>query len=180
MRFGKRRDKQAPEGDGVVEAPPAPDSVTQDWTALGHDPGQPAEDSMPPPEQAAARQPEPVTGPEPVVAEAEAFVEGEAVELPYEAPVVEESPEPEPDPAAPMYEAPIYPHPIDPEPVVSVAASTPHHEPGLIPGVTEIRPASGGAWPEPAFDLAERPEILVGAAFGGGILLALILRRLGN
>lgn len=186
MKFGKRRDKQAPEGDGVVEAPPAPDSVTQDWTALGHDPGQPAEPSMPPPEQDAAPQPEPVAEPEPVAAEAEAVVEGEAVELPYEAPAVAQAPEPEPDPepapepAAPVYEAPIYPHPIDPDPVASVAASTPHHEPGLIPGETDLRPASGGAWPEPAFDLAERPEILVGAAFGGGILFALILRRLGH
>lgn len=27
---------------------------------------------------------------------------------------------------------------------------------------------------------AERPELLVGAAFAGGLLLALILKRLGN
>jgi hypothetical protein len=36
----------------------------------------------------------------------------------------------------------------------------------------------GGA--DPLAQLAERPEVLVGAAFAGGVITALILRRLGG
>jgi hypothetical protein len=155
MKFAKRRGKQAPEGDSAAEAAPVTDGATAAWAAAGQA-GYAATDQA----EAAPATPE--------------VVEGEAVELPYEAPA-------EPVPAAPAaaYEppAPVYtpppPHPVEPNPAARLADSTPHHEPG-------IRPGAGGAWPEPAFDLAERPEILVGAAFGGGILLALILRRLGH
>jgi len=176
MRFGKRRNKEAPEGEGSVEAPPAPDQATEDW--LTTQPGVDGQESlsMPPPEGVRVS---PVVGSEPEPPpEADAVVEGEAVELPYEPPVAAE-PAVEPMPAyePPAYDPPAYyppaPHPVEPEPAARLAASTPRHEPG-------IRPASGGAWPDPAFDLAERPEILVGAAFGGGVLLALILRRLGH
>ncbi|MDQ3678672.1 MAG: hypothetical protein M3401_18045 [Actinomycetota bacterium] len=172
MRFGKRRGKEGPDGDAAVEAPPAPDSVSEDWFAPGHDARQP-DHRTPPPDQAAAA-PEPLYDPEPLAPEPEAVVEGEAVELPYEPPIAEE---PAPEPVAAMPDTPVYeppaPHPVEPAPAVRLADSTPHHEPGVNPG-------SRGAWPEPAFDLADRPEILVSAAFGGGILLALILRRLGN
>jgi len=174
MKFGKRRDKETPVGEAAVEAPAAPDSATQDWPAPGHG----EDDSMPPPDPSAALAPEPVVESEPAAAaEAEAVFEGEAVELPYEPPVPEEPP---PSPVAPaaVYQAPAHEPPsshlVESEPRVALADSTPHHEPGINPG------SKGGAWPEPAFDLAERPEILVGAAFGGGLLLALILRRLGH
>jgi hypothetical protein len=41
--------------------------------------------------------------------------------------------------------------------------------------------AGGGSVPERAAAIAnERPEVAVGAAFGGGLLLALILKRLGS
>lgn len=160
MKFGKRRGRQAPEGDSAADAAREADDATTDWPSA--DP------------QADYAAPEPVVEADPVGSDP--VVEGEAVELPYEAPVM-----PDPVPAAPTaaYEppAPVYtppaPHPVEPDPAARLADSTPHHEPGINPG-------RGGAWPEPAFDLAERPEILVGAAFGGGIILALILRRLGN
>jgi hypothetical protein len=192
MRFGKRRDKNGLEGDGAPDAAPGAAQVTEDWPAPDAADG--AVHSMAPPESDAppASAPESVVEPEPVEAEAEAepVFEGEAVELPYD-PAAASEPEPAYD--APAYEAPAYeqvhdpapayaevpayeppaPHPIEPDPVARLADSTPHHEPG-------VNPARGGAWPEPAFDLAERPEILVGAAFGGGLLLALIIRRLGH
>jgi hypothetical protein len=42
-------------------------------------------------------------------------------------------------------------------------------------------PAAGGSVPERAAQVAnERPELAVGAAFGGGLLLALILKRLAR
>jgi hypothetical protein len=42
-------------------------------------------------------------------------------------------------------------------------------------------PGTSPSWPEPVLALAnEKPEVVVGAAFAGGFLLAMILRRLGN
>ncbi len=42
-------------------------------------------------------------------------------------------------------------------------------------------PGTSPSWPEPVAAIAaERPEVVVGAAFAGGLLLAMILRRLGN
>jgi hypothetical protein len=87
-------------------------------------------------------------------------VEGDAVELPPVAvadePVAVVSSGPEPGGVTPLGEAaPFY---------------ATGHAPGTAP-----------SWPEPVVQLAaERPEIVVGAAFAGGLLLALILRRLGN
>jgi hypothetical protein len=41
--------------------------------------------------------------------------------------------------------------------------------------------APGPSWQEPVMELAnERPELVVAAAFAGGVLAALILRRLGR
>jgi hypothetical protein len=44
---------------------------------------------------------------------------------------------------------------------------------------TQARPA-GSAKPEGGVPIQERPEAQVGAAFAGGLLVALILKRLGN
>ncbi len=44
---------------------------------------------------------------------------------------------------------------------------------------TKSHPA-GSAMPEGGISAAERPEVLVGAAFAGGFLAALILKRLGR
>jgi hypothetical protein len=158
VKFGKR-DKEASDDDGDGETAAASGAIPAGWTAPG--PGAAPADA-------------PASLAEPPAAEAEPVVEGSAIELPYEPPVA----------ATPLASAAgpatAQPHPIDPEPVVSVADGSPHPEPGLIPGDSDVRSGQGGAWPDPAFDLAERPEILVGAAFAGGILLALILRRLGH
>src|SRR6476660_5116234 len=112
----------------------------------------------------AAADPGAAVAQEPVV-EPDAVVEGEAVELPYEAPAAEAPAFAPPPPAyAPppepvsQYQPPAPRH-VEPEPAPRPADGISHREPGISPG-------SGGAWPEPAFDLAERPEILVGAAFG--------------
>jgi len=40
-------------------------------------------------------------------------------------------------------------------------------------------PAPAGPAPEAPAPLTERPEVLAAAAFGGGFLLAMILKRLG-
>jgi hypothetical protein len=82
--------------------------------------------------------------------------------------------------------APVPPFPVAEEPVAVVS---PESETGGVAPLGEAGPfyASGHAhgtapsWPEPVLQLAaERPEIVVGAAFAGGILLAAILRRLGH
>jgi hypothetical protein len=104
--------------------------------------------------------------------EPEPAVDGEAVELPEAAapvvaPVVPASAPPAPPPPAPP---PPAPH-VKPLPPIGDATS--------VPG------AFDGHAPEPSVhpigELAgERPELLVGAAFAGGILAAMILRRLGS
>jgi hypothetical protein len=38
----------------------------------------------------------------------------------------------------------------------------------------------GSAMPEGGIPVTERPEALVGAAFAGGLVLAIVLRRLGR
>lgn len=89
-----------------------------------------------------------------------AVVEGEAIELPS-------------DPAMgggrPPAPAPVY----EPEPYAARAYAS--------AAAPDAKPAtSGPGWPDAGLDLSERPEIVVGAAFGGGLLLALILRKLGR
>lgn len=121
---------------------------------------------------------------------AEPAVEGDAVELP---PV---------EPAAPIYE-PSVPSPAersagahDPigfpageQPVTVAEAAS---RPGAGAPVAALgdsgeafasghAPAPAPSWQEPVKALAdERPELVVAAAFAGGIVAAMILRRLGN
>ena len=71
----------------------------------------------------------------------------------------------------------------EPTPTVGAAAGTPSHPAG--PAVATA--AAGGAGPgegetsELPFGIpADHPEILVGAAFAGGVLAAMILKRLGG
>jgi hypothetical protein len=87
--------------------------------------------------------------------DAETVVEGEAIELPSE--------------PAPVDSAAAY---APPPPTPATGGAAPYAPAGPA--------ASGPGWPDPGIDLAERPEILVGAAFGGGLLLAMILRKLGR
>jgi hypothetical protein len=91
------------------------------------------------------------------------------------------APSPPPPPAPPSM-----PFPVAEEPVL-VYTSGPES-----PAVTPLAeageayasghaPGTSPSWPEPVLQLAnERPEVLVGAAFAGGLLFAMILRRLGN
>ena len=126
----------------------------------------PSAESAPPPATGSWTAPPPSYEPEPEPAPlgyTEPVVEGEAVELP---PV---------EPAAPAYEPPI--------PVTVQAHTAPPAEPPPYANGhgAAAAAAPGPSWQEPLMELAdERPEVVVGAAFAGGVLAALILRRLGN
>jgi hypothetical protein len=109
----------------------------------------------------------------------EPVVEGEAVELPS------------PEPARPIYEpAPPTPDPM-PFPVADepVAVVTPGAGPAPVTSLGDSgeafasghAAAPGSSWQQPVMELArERPELAVAAAFAGGVVAALILRRLGS
>lgn len=118
-------------------------------------------------------------------APAEPVFEGEAVELPAE----------RPGPIAWQPRVPLSVRPGEPEempfPVagepIAVAAAGSQGDPVTTLGDSAEAFASGHAaapgpsWQEPLLELAqERPELVVAAAFGGGLLTAMILRRLGN
>ena len=62
----------------------------------------------------------------------------------------------------------------EPTPVVAAAAASTAHPAGTA--------ASGSGLPGPLANLPieEHPEILVGAAFAGGVVAAFILKRLGR
>lgn len=129
--------------------------------------------ASPPPEPAA----------ESWTAPTEAVVDGEAVELPVEPPAGGSDPFPA---AAHTPPAPAMPFPVAEQPVAVVSSGS--EAVGVTP-LAESAPAyaSGHAagtapsWPEPVMELAaERPEVIVGAAFVGGLLFAAILRRLGS
>jgi hypothetical protein len=163
MKLGKRRkdDDPAAEPSSAAAAHVPSGAVTETWTAP-------------------AAEPVPDTAPE-------APVDSDAVELP-----------PAPVPAAdePEYVAPVAPVPPVPltmpepparhydAPLSGVAMPPPvAHDPAIAMGGAV--PADGHAPADPLMDelkvlAAERPEIVVGAAFAGGILAAMILRRLGN
>jgi hypothetical protein len=55
-------------------------------------------------------------------------------------------------------------------------ADTPAPQPALGPSAQE----SAAAAAAPAAPAAERPELMLGAAFAGGLLAALILKRLAR
>jgi hypothetical protein len=114
------------------------------------------------PEEPPAPEPEPE--PEPVA------VEPEPEPLPPEPepePVAAE-PLPEPEPVSETFVEPSYEPAYEP-------AYEPSHEPAYEPS---YEPAAAAAAPGPS--LTERPEVLIGAAFAGGIVLAIIIRRLGR
>jgi hypothetical protein len=62
----------------------------------------------------------------------------------------------------------------EPTPTVPVAASTPTNPAGSVAASGESSSALPFGIPE------DRPEILVGAAFAGGLVAAFILKRLGG
>jgi hypothetical protein len=78
------------------------------------------------------------------------------------------------------------PVPVAEEPVAVV---TPGPEPAAVTSLGDSAEAyasghaaaPGPSWQEPVLEIAnERPELVVAAAFAGGVLAALILRRLGS
>jgi len=120
--------------------------------------------------------------PDEAAAQEEPVVEGEAVELP---PVEPARPVYEPS-AAPATGTDPMPFPVAGEPVAVV---TPDAGPALTTTLGDSgeafasghAAAPGPSWQEPVMQLAnERPEFVVAAAFAGGVLAALILRRLGR
>jgi hypothetical protein len=185
MKFGKRRQEvQVPGVPGVTISPPAPKRsgrrrFTGGSTAPASAPAQP----VAPNEPVAVAEPVVADSEEPAASE-EPVVEGEAVELPPA------------EPAAPLYEPPSMQHAVPtpgsmPFPVADepVAVATPGPGPARAASLDDSgeafasghAAAPGPNWQEPVMELAnERPELVVGAAFAGGVLVAMILRRLGN
>jgi hypothetical protein len=163
------------EGD-AVELPVTEVAADEEPAAVA----EPLPDSAPEPET--AHMPPPVAAepaaPEPAPAPAEP-------EIALSQPLPPPAPKWAPSPPAP---APM-PYPAAEEPVL-VYSSAPADPPAATPlgeaGAAHATGHAGGSgmspsWPEPVMALAsERPEVVVGAAFAGGVLLAMILRRLGN
>jgi hypothetical protein len=161
MKLGKRS-KGAKPAD-ASEAAAAADAAAETWTEAD--------------ERAAA--PDPVTESwtpaDERAAAAEPVVDGEAVELTGSAP----APEPAARPVPVTIHEPAHrdaPAPAS-NPIVDVSGA-----PGATAPSFDGHAAAPPADPlEPVRALvAERPELAVGAAFAGGILAAMILRRLGN
>jgi len=161
MKLGKRRkdddpaDEPLAAADADVAAADADvprDAVTETWTAPAAEPV-----------------PEPPAAPEPPV-------DSHAVELPP------------PPVAMPAPVAPVPPVPLTmTEPVARPAPSGPAMPPPVAhdPAIAMTGAVAPGHGADPLMDeirvlAAERPEYVVGAAFAGGILAAMILRRLGN
>jgi hypothetical protein len=187
MKFGKRRWEAKIASQDASDAPP-PAPVPESWTVRTDPEPEPAVAILAPADDPAT------------------VVDGEAVELPVTAPgptaeaefepEAAVAPEPVPvDPAPvaavpePFYSPPArppMPFPVAEEPVLvytsesDSAAVSPLSETGAA-HASGHAPGTSPSWPEPVLELAaERPEVVVGAAFAGGLLLAMILRRLGN
>jgi hypothetical protein len=143
-------DAAAQEGGEVVPPPPPPPLPELAPEA----PTAVAPEPAPLPEHAAeVPAPEPAPIPEPV-------------------PGPEPLPEPDPEPPAPEPE----PVPLEPEPVVA-EPEPPEPEPAPAP---EPAPPAGRDLLVPEGRGLGRPELLVGAAFVGGVAVAIVLRRLGR
>ncbi|MDP8967914.1 MAG: hypothetical protein M3N04_04875 [Actinomycetota bacterium] len=171
MRFGKRRqDADAadpPDATKSVAGSGAP-GATNDVTVAVTEPPPLADRAAP--------------------ASDEPAVEGEAVELPPNEPAapVHEPPLPPPGRGAATRPDPM-PFPVADEPVAVVTPGSGATAPVTSLGESGEAFASGHAaapgpsWQEPVMELAnERPELVVAAAFAGGVLAAMILRRLGS
>ncbi len=177
MKLGKRRRDDDPSDEPAVaaddEVPQGAVSAT--WTAPVDDPEPPVDDPEPGDSSAAS----------------EPAVDSDAVELPA-------APAAAPEPVAPVVPVPLTiaepaVAPTNAEPVAPIAAKRAQSGPAMAPPVAHdpaiamggATPADGHAPADPLMDeirilATERPEIVVGAAFAGGILAAMILRRLGN
>lgn len=177
MKFGKRGDSD----DAGTPGPSAgdPSAPSQPLPPVPESPPPVAEHEVPVAEQETPGAP---AGEELPVVQAEPVVEGEAYEV-----FADESPEtltvhqhePAQQPSA-------MPLPVAEEPV-SVVTPGPGPAPVATLGdsaeafASGHSAAAGPSWQEPVMELAdERPELVVAAAFAGGLLAAMILRRLGS
>jgi hypothetical protein len=201
MKFGKRDDSEPGGAVGDSSAiPPVPAPPT-----AADPPLPPVPESSPPvaehevPAAPVAEQETPGSpaGEELPIAHVEPVVEGEAYEVFADEPpetlnVQQHQPVP-PSPPAPVAPvAPVapaaapMPFPVAEQPI-SVVTPGPGPAPVTTLGDAGEAFASGHAaapgpsWQEPIMQIAnERPELVVAAAFAGGLLAAMILRRLGN
>ena len=183
MKFGKRSDSDdanptgAPAGDSPTtpSAPPLP--------AVPESPPPVAEHEVPTVPVAEYESPGSAAGEELPVAQVEPVVEGEAYEIsadePPEALTVhqhepaQQAPSPMPFPVAEQLISVVTPGP-GPAPVTTLGDSGAAFASGHAA-------APGPSWQEPVMEIAnERPELAVAAAFAGGVLAAMILRRLGH
>jgi hypothetical protein len=174
MKLGKRR-READAPDAAAAEVSVADPTTPHEQPVAY-------------ERPVAYEPEPVAYEEPSAHEPEStyeepVVEGEAVELPIEHVPAQAF---EPATAHAVRQPRDMPFPVADEPVAVVTADG---EPTQVSSLGDAgeayasghAPTPGPSWQEPVMELAnERPELVVAAAFAGGVLAALILRRLGN
>lgn len=165
MRFAKRRgDAETATEPAVVPTPPTAEPVPVQWARAA-----PAGSSEEP---------------------TDAVVEGDAVELPPEptaAAAVSDAPAAGSAAAPNTPPAPATAFPVGEQPV-NVGSSgrdgggpAPLGDAGAARAPGRAGQGGGRSIPQPVAELAEqRPEALVGAAFVGGLLAAMILRRLGS
>ncbi len=194
MKFGKRGDSDAAGAVGDSFAPPPaqplpPDPPDAPLPPVPESPPPVAEHEVPPATNPSVAEREiqgSPAGEELPIAHVEPVVEGEAYEVfadePPESLAVHQH---EPDPAPGPMPAPA-PFPAAEQPI-SVVTPGPGPAPVTTLGDSGEAFASGHAaapgpsWQEPIMELAdERPELVVVAAFAGGLLAAMILRRLGR
>ena len=181
MKLGKRGDSDdaGTSGGTAGDSSATPPAPSPPLPPVPESPPPVAEHEVPVAEQEVPGAP---AGEELPVVQAEPVVEGEAYEV-----FADESSEtltvhqhePAQQPAA-------MPFPAAEQPV-SVVTSGPGPAPVTSLGNSGEAFASGHAaapgpsWQEPVMELAdERPELVVAAAFAGGVLAAMILRRLGS
>ena len=196
MKFGKRGDSEGAAPAGGTSGDPSASDPAQPLPPVPESPPPIAEHDVPAVPVAEHETPGSPAGEQLPVAHVEPVVEGEAYEVfadeppealtveqhdPAPAPAPAPAPEPEPAPAA----APV-PFPAAEQPV-SVAGAAPGPAPVTTLGnsgeafASGHSAAPGPSWQEPVMELAnERPELAVAAAFAGGVLAAMILRRLGS
>jgi len=199
MKFGKRdvSEPAGPAGGAVGDSfaiPPVPAPPTATDPPLPPVPESPppvAEHEVPAAPVAEQEAPGSPAGEELPIAHVEPVVEGEAYEVFADEPpetlnVQQHQPVP-PSPPAPVAPAAApMPFPVAEQPI-SVVTPGPGPAPVTTLGDAGEAFASGHAaapgpsWQEPIMEIAnERPELVVAAAFAGGLLAAMILRRLGN
>jgi hypothetical protein len=187
MKFGKRSDSDDAAADpaGPSSDDPVASAPAEPLAPVPENPPPVAEHEVPPAPVAEYETPGSPAGEELPVAHVEPTVEGEAYEIPAEEPTAPPDTltvhRHEPEPPPPPMSVPVAEQPI------SVVAPGPGPAPVTTLGDSGEAFASGHAaapgpsWQEPVMGLAnERPELAVGAAFVGGLLAAMILRRLGS